>query len=269
MAELHVTYPSDDGPDDDGTTPQLHILRDDQGDYYISISTTAKVGWTSVRLCGPSGGGAATKSPEFYDAVAMAARALAGDRDGVLALAREILHAELGQLRRELGRERSAKERAELELANARKTIRQNYRRHVEQREALVGGDHAWCPVCEAVVGPITPEARARGVRCGAGHELVYSTDWKAKAEQLERELSQLKADAAQLDPYDPEHPDYQRYYDSCAKDCRCDGIVCPGVLAGGLCDSWDGSPGGFDDHADDGDADLDWADECEAYDGE
>jgi len=193
-------------------------------------------------------------------AVELSNAAHAGDVDRVLVLARSLLQAELGQLRRELGAERAAKERAELELAKARQTIRTNYRRHVEQRALLVGGTAAWCPVCSTVIEPATPESR-----CAAGHELVFATDWKARAEAAERELAQLKAE--QSDPYDD--PEYQAYYDSCAQHCRCDMQVCEGVLAGGLCDSWDDSPGGFDDEADDGDGDLDWAEECEAYDGE
>lgn len=67
MDDLHVQYPT--------------VER--QGDLYVSVSSGQKPGWTSVRLCGPNGGGAATHAAIFYDALMMAACALADDRDGV------------------------------------------------------------------------------------------------------------------------------------------------------------------------------------------
>lgn len=92
MRDVEVSYPSDDGPDDDGPTPVLHILRDDQGDHWISVGGR-KPGWTSVRVCGPNGGGAATKQPDFYDAVSMTTAALAGDREAFVRIARSIVAA--------------------------------------------------------------------------------------------------------------------------------------------------------------------------------
>ena len=77
MNELHARYPSDDGVDPEtGTVPVLHILRDDQGDMYISIGGE-KPGWTSVRLC--ASGGAIRKAAGLYIGIAIAVYSLTGD----------------------------------------------------------------------------------------------------------------------------------------------------------------------------------------------
>src|SRR5690606_6685535 len=123
MSDLHVFYPSDDGPERDGSVPRLHIIRDDQGDYYLSVSNGEKQGWTSVRLCGGSGGGAADKAPDFYTSIAMATGALAGERDRVLCLARDLLGHEIARLERE--------------LRSARRVLRESFRQHVEHRKHL------------------------------------------------------------------------------------------------------------------------------------
>lgn len=42
-------------------------------------------------------------------------------------------------------------------------------------------------------------------------------------------------------DPYDPDNPDYQKFLESCAEQCRCKyDCPCAGTLAGGMCDGLD-----------------------------
>ncbi len=84
--ELHGRYPSDDGIDPEtGLVPELHILRDDQGDMYLSIGGE-KPGWTSVRLC--ASGGAISKAWGLYVGVSIAVYSLTGKHERALRLAR-------------------------------------------------------------------------------------------------------------------------------------------------------------------------------------
>jgi hypothetical protein len=90
--DMHARYPSDDGVDPEtGTVPVLHILRDDQGDMYISIGGE-KPGWTSVRLC--SSGGAIRKAPGLYVAIAIAVYSLLGQEQRARRLA--LSYAQVG-----------------------------------------------------------------------------------------------------------------------------------------------------------------------------
>jgi hypothetical protein len=83
--DLHARYPSDDGVDQEtGSVPVLHLLRDEQGDMYISIGGD-KPGWTSVRLC--ASGGAIRKAAGLYVGIAIAVYSLTGQEDRARSLA--------------------------------------------------------------------------------------------------------------------------------------------------------------------------------------
>ena len=58
MPDQHVRYPDDMSPPDDPKTNNLHIVRDDQGDFYITINPGPRVQWApTVRLCMSGGAG--------------------------------------------------------------------------------------------------------------------------------------------------------------------------------------------------------------------
>jgi hypothetical protein len=80
---------------------------------------------------------------------------------------------------------------AEKDRDEARRRLRQNYRRHAEERTLVFGGQVAWCPVCSIMVeggGPALPTWR-----CSSGHQVELSTDWKARALAAEAELAAIR----------------------------------------------------------------------------
>lgn len=87
--DLHGKYPTDDGPDQEtGAVPTLHILRDGQGDMYVSIGGERQ-GWTSVRLC--ASGGAISKCFGLYVGMSIAIFSLTGQHDRAKRVARSFV----------------------------------------------------------------------------------------------------------------------------------------------------------------------------------
>jgi hypothetical protein len=74
-----------------------------------------------------------------------------------------------------------------------RVAAREAQREAEEERALLIDEPVAWCPVCHIIIEPVSREQES-SARCCSGHALVFSVDWRERAEAAERELADEQA---------------------------------------------------------------------------